>query len=159
MVEIIPAHDRLDAFLDLVRAYTDGILAQGSEVGATLCAQHLEDELSHIERKYGPPRGRMYIALADGAAAGCAALAPMSDTVCEIKRLYVRPSCRGQRIGQKLVEQIICDARQLGYARMRLDTFPFMKRAIRLYEAYGFRYIDKYNDNPADTAIFMELSL
>lgn len=42
---------------------------------------------------------------------------------------------------------------------MRLDTFPFMKRAIRLYEAYGFRYIDKYNDNPADTAIFMELSL
>ena len=42
---------------------------------------------------------------------------------------------------------------------MRLDTFPFMESAIRLYETYGFRRIGKYNDNPAPSALFMELTL
>lgn len=42
---------------------------------------------------------------------------------------------------------------------MRLDTFPFMAAAIKLYEKYGFYRIDRYNDNPAKTAIFMQLNL
>ena len=42
---------------------------------------------------------------------------------------------------------------------MRLDTFPFMEDAIRLYDSYGFRFIDRYNDNPAESAIFMQLDL
>jgi ribosomal protein S18 acetylase RimI-like enzyme len=42
---------------------------------------------------------------------------------------------------------------------MRLETFPFMKSALRLYEKLGFEYIGKYNDNPAEDAFFMQLSL
>ena len=42
---------------------------------------------------------------------------------------------------------------------MRLDTFPFMKAAIHLYEKYGFAYVERYNDNPAESAIFMQLRL
>ena len=34
-----------------------------------------------------------------------------------------------------------------------------METAIRLYETYGFYRIGKYNDNPAETAVFMQLDL
>ena len=57
------------------------------------------------------------------------------------------------------MDQMIADARDIGYKYMRLDTFPFMSPAINLYEQYGFYYIEKYNDNPAHNAVFMQLDL
>lgn len=66
---------------------------------------------------------------------------------------------RGMGISKALIEKVIDDAREIGYKYMRLDTFPFMKSAIKLYEKYGFYYIEKYNDNPAETAVFMQLNL
>ncbi len=45
------------------------------------------------------------------------------DSYCEIKRLYVRPEYRGQHISRLLMDQIIEDARDIGYKYMRLDTF------------------------------------
>ena len=62
-------------------------------------------------------------------------------------------------ISKALVETVIKDAKEIGYKHMRLDTFPFMASAIKLYEKYGFHYIERYNDNPAETAIFMQLDL
>ncbi len=76
-----------------------------------------------------------------------------------MKRLYVRPGNRGRHIGGALVERLIADARDIGYRHMRLDTFPFMESAIRLYRRYGFYDIPRYNDNPAPTALFMQLDL
>ena len=57
------------------------------------------------------------------------------------------------------MDQIIEDAKQIGYKYMRLDTFPFMQTAIKMYEQYGFYCIDRYNDNPAKSAVFMQLDL
>ena len=159
MVEIIPANNHIDEFLCLVKEYTDTILAEGEEVARTLAVQHLDDELGHVAAKYGQPGECMYIARVDGVPAGCGALTRHDADYCELKRLYVRPPFRAQKLGRQLLERIIGDARQLGYRYMRLDTFPFMETAIRLYETYGFRRIGKYNDNPAPSALFMELTL
>lgn len=57
------------------------------------------------------------------------------------------------------MEQAISDARDIGYRYMRLDTFPFMEAAVRMYERRGFLPIGRYNDNPAAEAVFMELAL
>ena len=35
-----------------------------------------------------------------------------SDTRCEMMRLYVKPSCRGMKLGEKLIEELIDHARQ-----------------------------------------------
>ena len=87
------------------------------------------------------------------------ALRGLEGEFCEMKRLYVRPGNRGRHIGGALVERLIADARDIGYRHMRLDTFPFMESAIRLYRRYGFYDIARYNDNPAPTALFMQLDL
>ena len=76
-----------------------------------------------------------------------------------MKRLYVRPRFRGQRIGKILVERIIADGREIGYDHMLLDTLPFLERAVHLYEAYGFYEIESYNDSPMEKTIYMKLDL
>lgn len=42
---------------------------------------------------------------------------------------------------------------------MLLDTFPFLKSAIRMYERLGFYEIACYNDNPMSDSIYMKLDL
>lgn len=158
-MEIVLAYDRQQEFLELVTEYTDGIRARGEDVAQCLSSQHLSEELVDMQKKYGPPSGRAYLALVDGRAAGCAALTKNDGDYCEIKRLYVRPEYRGRHISRALLERAIADAESLGYRYMRLDTFPFMEQAIRLYEKYGFRRVGRYNENPAKTAIFMQLEL
>lgn len=154
-MEIVPAYGHEEEMLELVTEYTNNILEQGEDVASCLKSQHLNDELRDMKTKYGLPYGRMYLALVEGNIAGCVALTKNNEDYCEIKRLYLRPQFRGMGISKALTEKVIADANKY----MRLDTFPFMKSAIKLYEKYGFYYVEKYNDNPAETAIFMQLNL
>ena len=124
-----------------------------------LCFQSFEEEVANLPGRYAPPSGRLYIAYADGAPAGCVAMRDLGGGICEMKRLFVREQFRGRRIGNDLVDKIIAEARTAGYDRMRLDTYPpKMGKAVKLYESRGFYLIDAYYDNPYDV-LFMELKL
>lgn len=158
-MELVLAYDRQQEVLELVTEYTDIILQQGDDVKQCLNSQHLDEEIKDLNKKYGLPYGRLYLALVAGKAAGCVALTRNDDDYCEIKRLYIRPKFRGRHLSNVLTEQVIADAKSIGYKYMRLDTFPFMETAIKLYEKYGFYYVERYNDNPAKSAVFMQLDL
>lgn len=186
-MEIIAANDRHEDILSLMQEYIDWLMANDDKMKEVLENQHLEDEIADFNSKYAPPWGRLYLALVDGRPAGCAALArldsetnpdvpstvsdpadpstipnsadPDVPVYCEFKRLFVRPEFRGYNIGTQLTEKIISEAKQIGYRFMRLDTFPFMASAIRLYEYYGFYQINNYCGNPSENALFYELDL
>jgi GNAT superfamily N-acetyltransferase len=118
-----------------------------------LCFQNFEQELADLPGDYRPPRGRLLIA----PVAGCVALRPIGDEICEMKRLYVRPEHRGSGIGRRLILAIIEEAKAIGYRKMRLDTMPKMAGAQRLYAALGFVEIEPYRYNPEPGARFLEL--
>lgn len=76
-----------------------------------------------------------------------------------MKRLYVRPEFRGNKIGYILIRQIINDAKEIGYRHMLLDTLPFLKSAIYMYKKIGFYEIPCYNNSPMSSSIYMKLNL
>jgi putative acetyltransferase len=123
-----------------------------------LCFQGFAEELANLPGKYQPPEGRLLLAIADGKIAGCAALRKLEAGVCEMKRLFVRDEFRRRKIGVSLIEKLIAEAKEIGYEKMRLDTFPpKMGKAVGLYESYGFREIAPYYHNPHGETLFMEL--
>lgn len=64
-----------------------------------------------------------------------------------IRGMAVLPVARGQKIGELLLMQIESFAFAHGYKRLILSTTPFLTRAIRLYEQFGFR---RSSDGPHD---------
>ena len=131
------------AVADLFREYADWL-------GIDLSFQGFAAELANLPGKYAPPTGELMLAsAADGEALGCVALQRLEGArVCEMKRLYVRPSARRLGLGAALVTAIIEAAEELGYAEMKLDTLPWLKEAIALYQSFGFVEIEPYYHNP-----------
>ena len=85
-----------------------------------------------------PPDGLFYLVEQGGEALGMGGLRRSGDGIAELKRVYVRPSGRGQGLGEALTRRLVDDARRFGYRSVRLDTLPFMRTAQALYESLGF---------------------
>ncbi len=124
-----------------------------------LCFQDFDRELAELPGRYAPPSGRLLLALDGEEVAGCVALRGLDAATCEMKRLWVRPAWRGRGVGRRLAEAVVAAAREIGYARVRLDTVPSMTAAIALYGHLGFVEIAPYTENPVPGATFMELRL
>jgi ribosomal protein S18 acetylase RimI-like enzyme len=152
-----------DADLDAVRTlFLEYVRAPDWEPGfaAYLAQQAFDAELAALPGAYAPPGGLLLLARVGGEPAGCVAYKPLEPpTVCEMKRLYVRPACRGLGLASQLVERALLAAGGAGYRRMRLDTLPSMGAAQRLYARLGFREIPAYRANPVPGARFLEADL
>jgi putative acetyltransferase len=154
-MEIVQAvsNEQIETVRGLFREYEKWL-------GLDLCFQGFEQELATLPGKYAPPQGRLFLVYSDNIAVGCAALRPLEDGVCEMKRLFVREGSAGRGFGRSLIKTLINDAKLIGYKRILLDTFPpKMAKAVHLYESHGFRPIEPYYYNPNPETLFMELAL
>ena len=124
-----------------------------------LCFQGFEEELATLPGRYAPPGGRLLLAWDGADAAGCAALRPLEEGICEMKRLFVRPGYRGCGLGRLLAARIVNEATAAGYAAMRLDTLDSLVGAMRLYESLGFERRGPYYANPLPGVVYWERAL
>jgi len=150
---IIEEGKELNIARELFREYEN-------ELNEDICFQSFAEELKDPLKKYGPPTGDLLLAYWEDEIAGCIALTKMKEPgACEMKRLYVKPSFRKNKIGRLLVEDLLNSAKDRGYKIMRLDTFLKLQGAMHLYQQFGFRNISAYYNNPLPGVVYMEKEL
>lgn len=135
------------------------IIEYAKWLGRDLSFQDIDDELKDPAKKYTAPEGELLVAEEGEDVLGMIAYHRHSDTRCEMKRLYVKPSCRGMKLGEKLIEELIAHARQAGYKEMVLDTIVPLQSAIHLYKKLGFAECEPYYHNPMPDVLYFRKEL
>jgi GNAT superfamily N-acetyltransferase len=118
-------------------------------------------ELAELPGLFAPPEGCFLLAYVGEELVGSVAYKKLKEFEgnCELKRLYVKPSHRGKKIGYRLIDRLIEEAKKAGYTTMKLDNHPWMVEAESLYHAFGFVRIEPYWNNPTENAKYFELDM
>ena len=138
-----------ESFGVLVREYWEWLRTRYADmVDAIGDHQGLAEELDNLSTVYGPPRGKVLLALREGEVVGGIAYRDLGDGACEMKRLFVPVRFQGQRTGRRLCEALIDAAAADGYDVMRLDTGQKNTEALVMYESLGFQPCPAYHEYP-----------
>ncbi len=92
-----------------------------------------------------------FVLRVDGLPVGCGGLLLVGHDYAEVKRMWVRPSYRGARLGRRILDHLAGVAAGSGISVLRLETGIHQLEAIALYEASGFVRIPPfgpYTDDP-----------
>jgi len=155
MVKFIEAKSDID-FKIAIQLFKD----YASQIGIDLSFQNFDNEILEIEKQYSRPNGQLIIAYEKNEnPIGCFGVRKLTDSICELKRMYLKREVRGKGIGKKLLERALAIGKELNYKKMRLDTLPSMKSAIELYKKVGFYEIDAYRFNPIEGTLYFEIQL
>lgn len=130
-----------------------------NSLNISLAFQKFEEELNIIHSMYGSPTGCLLLVYEQQLPIACAAYRKIEEGICELKRMYIKPSHRGKGIGQKLLDLLCTRAKLNGYLYMRLDTLDSMLPAIKLYTNNDFYAVEAYYHNPNDGVVYMEKRL
>jgi putative acetyltransferase len=98
----------------------------------------------HLYELFQVPRSVYYIAEEDDMVLGGAGIYPtqdLPDNTAELVKMYLSPEARGKGLGKLLIERSLDYARQQGYKQVYLESLPELKKAVGIYEKFGFRHL------------------
>lgn len=97
-----------------------------------------DDDLPKLPESYDDHGGAFWVAVGAGEIIGTCGVFPVGEDTLELRKMYLRPSARGLRLGKRLLDEALRFARANSVKRIVLDTTHQMTRAIAFYEANGF---------------------
>jgi putative acetyltransferase len=86
-----------------------------------------------------------FVAEENGILLGGAGIFPtegLPDGVCELVKMYLAKEARGKGLGQKMISHVMEWAKDNGYHTVYLETMPELSKAVKVYEQFGFSYLD-----------------
>lgn len=86
-IKIVSAYDHAKEVGLLFTEYTKMLMAGDYTFQKYLGVQNYDEEITHLNMKYGIPYGRLYIVYYDNQLAGCIGLRKIDKRNCEMKRL------------------------------------------------------------------------
>lgn len=106
---------------------------------------YYDDSTDHLfELFQSTPRSAYFIAEKDGVLLGGAGVFPteaLPAGVCELVKMYLSPSARGMGLGRKMISRCLEEAAAQGFSSVYLETMPELKKAVSVYEKFGFEYL------------------
>lgn len=106
------------------------------------------DGKTHSLSKFNTITNLKYVVLAlkKDKVIGCGAFSKYDLNSSEIKRMYVSPEFRGQRIGEKILSELENWSRELGNSKCLLFTGSKQPEASKLYQRNGYFLIQNYGE-------------
>lgn len=86
-----------------------------------------------------------FVAEENGLLLGGAGIFPtegLPDGVCELVKMYLSKDARGKGLGKKMISHVMEWAKENGYHTVYLETMPELSKAVKVYEQFGFTYLD-----------------
>ncbi len=119
--------------------------------------ENIEMTRARVE-EFDPPAG-LFLALMDGSTTAAGGGFRRHDaTTCEVKRMWTSPHYRRRGLATRVLRALEEAARDVGYARVILETGPMQPEAEALYAERGYRRIGVYGHYPEARAFSLELS-
>jgi len=115
----------------------------GANKPGTVYYDKTTDQLFELFQKNG---AAYFIAEQDGQVVGGGGIFPSTGLpagTCELVKMYLLPLARGTGIGATLMNTCLGKAKEMGFVNMYIETLPELKKAISVYEKFGFNYLDK----------------
>ena len=84
------------------------------------------------------------LAYENGKPVGCGAIKEYSADTMEVKRMYVSPENRGNRIATKILSELENWTSELSFTKCVLETGKRQPEAIGLYKMNGYKLIPNY---------------
>ncbi|ALB70557.1 bifunctional helix-turn-helix transcriptional regulator/GNAT family N-acetyltransferase [Cronobacter muytjensii] len=102
-----------------------------------------DPELERLSEAYKHPGCGYWVVEANGQIVGGAGLSPLrgEEGICEMQKLFFRSDAQGMGLGRRMIAFIISQASAMGYHSCYLETLEELRRAVRLYESFGFKHI------------------
>jgi ribosomal protein S18 acetylase RimI-like enzyme len=115
----------------------------GAEYGVDATFEgHVASTLAQAAvRGFPTPREAIRLVELDGDHAGSLALTDEGDGEATIRWFVLSPEVRGRGLGRRLLGEILEVASEVGYARVRLETFSELEAAAHLYLDHGFEVV------------------
>jgi putative acetyltransferase len=104
-----------------------------------------DDTTDHLYELFQEPGSIYYVAERDGEILGGAGIYPstgLPEGTCELVKMYLKPATRGLGLGRKLIEQCLEFAKGFRYAQVYIETMPELRKALSVYEKFGFEYLN-----------------
>ena len=106
--------------------------------GLTVDYQNTDTDILDIDKSYCQQGGTFRFLVMDDQLVGMYGLFSMGDAVCELRKMYLRPDCKGKGLGKAMMDDALVRARDAGYSEMVLETNSVLKEAVSMYRKYGF---------------------
>lgn len=125
----------------LARIIRNALAEFGANKPGTVFYDPTTDALFEL---FQQPGSFYLVAERDQALLGGAGIFPspgLPEGVCELVKMYLDPAARGLGLGRTLIQQCLDKAASLGYKKVYLETMPELRKAVSVYEKFGFSYL------------------
>ena len=116
---------------------------------------YYDDSTDHLfELFQSTPDSVYFIAEKDNTVLGGAGIFPTEGLpahTCELVKMYLTPAARGLGLGRMMISKCMEVAVTKGFTAMYLETMPELRKAVSVYEQFGFTVLSQPLGNSGHT--------